>query len=366
VRACAATGARRRRHIGPPFRIPTTTAVAAAASTLSTRRRAFRGRGGGRGAGLGLRGPGGACPPRHATTAAAAVSVQLALRWERNWAAQWHSPFWGRNWAAQWHLARALGKRFRGCRARRLYVDRDIFTYLAPGTSPLPDAAGAKEPALAPQVTARLALHDTGGTPPSYSAVYAAVSNAPVDVLAEVRALVPGAVPHLSKLNRAMIATADHGGGAAALGPSAAPPPPGSSPALADGPARDSSGRYARTRFPDAPPSADDTSPGSTNPDRRADGAGPAAPRLPVAVQTLDADAVAAARAADIDAASMHVLSALRAAPGPRRPPVQDTPSLKSTISSPRCASSRPRLRPSAPRSTISSCCCTRRSPSGK
>jgi len=28
----------------------------------------------------------------------------------------------GRNWAAQWHLARAVGKRFRGCRAKRLYV----------------------------------------------------------------------------------------------------------------------------------------------------------------------------------------------------------------------------------------------------
>ena len=28
-----------------------------------------------------------------------------------------------RNWAAQWHLARAVGKRFRGCRAKRLYVD---------------------------------------------------------------------------------------------------------------------------------------------------------------------------------------------------------------------------------------------------
>jgi len=35
-------------------------------------------------------------------------SLQLALRW-------------GRNWAAQWHLARALGKRFRGCREKRLY-----------------------------------------------------------------------------------------------------------------------------------------------------------------------------------------------------------------------------------------------------
>jgi len=69
------------------------------------------GRATGRGAGLGLRGPGGARPPRHATTAAAAVLVQLALRC-------------GPNWAAQWHLARAVGKRFRGCRAKRLYVDR--------------------------------------------------------------------------------------------------------------------------------------------------------------------------------------------------------------------------------------------------
>jgi len=49
----------------------------------------------------GLRGPGGTRSPRHATTAAAAVSAQLALRW-------------GRNWAAQWHLVRAVGKRFRG------------------------------------------------------------------------------------------------------------------------------------------------------------------------------------------------------------------------------------------------------------
>jgi len=35
--------------------------------------------------------------------------VQLALRC-------------GRNWAARWHLACAAGKRFRGCRAKRLYV----------------------------------------------------------------------------------------------------------------------------------------------------------------------------------------------------------------------------------------------------
>ena len=63
-----------------------------------------------RGAGLCLRGPGGARPPRHATIAAAAVFAQLALGL-------------GRNWAAQWHSARAVGKRFRGCRAKRLNVD---------------------------------------------------------------------------------------------------------------------------------------------------------------------------------------------------------------------------------------------------
>ena len=59
------------------------------------------GRGEGRGAVLGLRGPGGARPPRSATTTAAAVFVLIALRR-------------GRNLAAQWHLARAVGKRFRG------------------------------------------------------------------------------------------------------------------------------------------------------------------------------------------------------------------------------------------------------------
>ena len=83
----------------------------------------FGGRDGGCGAGLGLRGPGGACPPRDATAAAAVVFVQLVLRWRRNWASQWHLPFWGRNWAAQWFLARAVGKRFRERRAKRLYFD---------------------------------------------------------------------------------------------------------------------------------------------------------------------------------------------------------------------------------------------------
>ena len=55
-------------------------------------------------------GPGRRAPssPRHHRCRP--VFVQLALRW-------------GRNWAAQWHLARAVGKRFRGCRAKRLYVD---------------------------------------------------------------------------------------------------------------------------------------------------------------------------------------------------------------------------------------------------
>ena len=72
-----------------------------------------------------LRGPGGARPPSRATTAAAAVFVQLALKSGRNSAAQWHLPFWGRKWAVQWHLARVVGKRFRGCRAKRLYVYYD-------------------------------------------------------------------------------------------------------------------------------------------------------------------------------------------------------------------------------------------------
>ena len=54
-------------------------------------------------------GPGRRAPssPRHHRRRP--VFVQLALRW-------------GRNWAAQWHLARAVGKRFRGCCAKRLYV----------------------------------------------------------------------------------------------------------------------------------------------------------------------------------------------------------------------------------------------------
>jgi len=42
------------------------------------------GRATGSDAGLGLRGPGGAHTPRLATAAAAAVFVQLALRWGRN------------------------------------------------------------------------------------------------------------------------------------------------------------------------------------------------------------------------------------------------------------------------------------------
>jgi len=41
--------------------------------------------------------------------------VQLALRY-------------GRSWAAQWHLARAVGKRFQWCRAKHLYVHYGLST----------------------------------------------------------------------------------------------------------------------------------------------------------------------------------------------------------------------------------------------
>jgi len=44
-----------------------------------------------------------------APAAATAVFMQLVLRC-------------GRNWAVQWHFARAVGKRFRGCRAKRLFI----------------------------------------------------------------------------------------------------------------------------------------------------------------------------------------------------------------------------------------------------
>jgi len=58
-----------------------------------------------------------------ATTTTAAVFVQPALRW-------------GRNWAAQWHLARAVGKRFRDCRAKRLYVHAPPEATVATSTGP--------------------------------------------------------------------------------------------------------------------------------------------------------------------------------------------------------------------------------------
>ena len=57
------------------------------------------------------RATGGAHPPRHATTAAVFVHLTPTLRYGRNWAAQWH--YWPGLWG---------GKRFRGCRAKRLYV----------------------------------------------------------------------------------------------------------------------------------------------------------------------------------------------------------------------------------------------------
>ena len=51
----------------------------------------------------------------------------------------------GRYWAAQWHLARAVGKRFRGCRAKRLYLHRvssisSSRRYQISNASPLPIA----------------------------------------------------------------------------------------------------------------------------------------------------------------------------------------------------------------------------------
>ena len=77
-------------------------------------------------------------------------------------------------------------------RSSWLYVEpvyRGIFSaYLdtSPlGAPPPPVVAGAEEPALATQITARLKLR---GDPPSYSGLYAAVMNAPVDALAELRA----------------------------------------------------------------------------------------------------------------------------------------------------------------------------------
>ena len=75
------------------------------------------GRATGHGAGLGLRGLGGARSLRHDTAAAAAVFVQLALRC-------------GCNWAARWHLARPVGKHFRGCRAKRPYVNLKLITLI--------------------------------------------------------------------------------------------------------------------------------------------------------------------------------------------------------------------------------------------
>jgi len=104
-------------HACRPPRCPSATREERAREGRGERRGGGRcaGRNTGRGAGPGLRGPGGARPPRPATTAAAAVFAQLTLRW-------------GRNWAAQWHLAWAVGKRFRGCRAKRLCVHKNCRT----------------------------------------------------------------------------------------------------------------------------------------------------------------------------------------------------------------------------------------------
>ena len=74
-------------------------------------RREGREREGVHGAGHGLLGPGRRAPssPRHHHRRSCLCTAGDTLRW-------------GRNWAAQWCLARTLGRRFRGCRAKRLYV----------------------------------------------------------------------------------------------------------------------------------------------------------------------------------------------------------------------------------------------------
>ena len=56
------------------------------------------------------------CVPRR-VSAWAKARKRAALS---TWAA------WDATWAAQWHLARAVGRRFRGCRAKRLYVHRNL------------------------------------------------------------------------------------------------------------------------------------------------------------------------------------------------------------------------------------------------
>ena len=43
---------------------------------------------------------------------------------------------WLRYWAAQWHLARAVGRRFRGCRAKRLYLHKKKCTDTKQAPSP--------------------------------------------------------------------------------------------------------------------------------------------------------------------------------------------------------------------------------------
>ena len=56
------------------------------------------------------------CVPRRVSASARARSL----------AALSTSGGLGRYWAAQWHLARAVGKRFRGCRAKRLYLHMGV------------------------------------------------------------------------------------------------------------------------------------------------------------------------------------------------------------------------------------------------
>ena len=104
-------------HANPP-RCPWATREGRAHKGCTAGRGGGRGGGlgGGRAAGCGVRpglrasGPGRRAPylPRHHR--------------RRRLCAARGSLRWGRNWAAQWYLARAVGKRFRRCHAKRLYV----------------------------------------------------------------------------------------------------------------------------------------------------------------------------------------------------------------------------------------------------
>jgi len=161
VRACAATGARRRRRNGPRSHTTTNTAAAAAAaSTFKTRRRTLW---------RALRrtwrrtwpsGPGRRVPSsrrhhcRRCRLCAARAEMGAQLGSSVAFAVL------GANWAAQWHLARAVGRRFRGCRAKCLNVHVEGWPRAMGCTEWVPlfwifffgAVAGAQSPDLGPKV----------------------------------------------------------------------------------------------------------------------------------------------------------------------------------------------------------------------